>query len=69
MELKDFNELCIRDFDNGAVLDAIRGVFKERDELRRLISKSNGLNNLCDLFSYEWTIKGNCSCVGARPCH
>jgi len=33
MELKDFNELCKRDFDNGAVMNAIRGAFKERDEL------------------------------------
>ena len=34
MELKDFNELCSRDFDNGAIRDAIRQVFKERDKLR-----------------------------------
>ena len=33
MKLKDFDELCKRDFDNGAVLDEIRQVFKEHDEL------------------------------------
>ena len=37
MELKDFNELEQRDFENGAVRDAIRGVFKERDELHEAL--------------------------------
>jgi len=34
MELKDFNTLTIRDFENGAVIDEIYRVFKERDKLR-----------------------------------
>jgi len=33
MQLKDFKELTKRDFDNGAVINAIQQVFKERDEL------------------------------------
>ena len=33
MQLKDFDELVKRDFDNAAVTNAIRQVFKERDEL------------------------------------
>lgn len=33
MELKSFDKLGKRDFENGAVLDEIREIFKERDEL------------------------------------
>jgi len=33
MNLKDFNELEKRDFDNAAVWNAIREVIKQRDEL------------------------------------
>ena len=36
MELKDFDELEIHDFDNGAVIDSIRDTIRERDELRGL---------------------------------
>jgi hypothetical protein len=32
--LKWFDSLTKRDFDNGAVIDEIRDVFKERDEFR-----------------------------------
>lgn len=52
MELKDFNELCKRDFENGAVRNAIRGVFKERDEARavsvRLIHLNKAVVKKCD---------------------
>ena len=34
MELKDFDKLIKRDFENGAILEEIRSVFKERDSFR-----------------------------------
>ena len=48
MELKDFNELELRDFENGAVKDTIRLVFKERDKLRMNIrDKQHTICPLC----------------------
>lgn len=43
MELKDFDKLRDMDFENGAVLDEIRKVFKERDQLRHYKDSTVGL--------------------------
>jgi hypothetical protein len=45
MKLKDFDELVRRDFDNAAVTNAIRQVFKERDELLKVVI---GLDEISD---------------------
>lgn len=66
MKLKDFDELCKRDFDNAAVIEAIRRVFKERDELRHLSSECSGLAKGCACNQKPTTIHCNI-CGGLVP--
>lgn len=41
MELEFFDKLALKDFENHAVIRAIRLVFRERDKLRQLVPESS----------------------------
>jgi len=40
MDLSDFDRLTRKDFENGAVLDEIRSVFKEREDMAEILHES-----------------------------
>lgn len=50
MNLKQFDQLTKHDFDNGAVIDEIRDVIKQRDALREVLKPFAALDvgNLLD---------------------
>ena len=44
--LKDFDALTKRDFDNGAVLDAIREIIKQHTRMLKLLKGMIAISNL-----------------------
>ena len=48
-----FYSLRKRDFENGAVLDEIAQVFKDRDHLQNMVNKSQGMANEINILTKE----------------
>lgn len=64
MNLKDFNSLRKRDFENGAVLDEIAAVFKEVELLQEAVAKMSHRKcwNCAHVAYYLDAITPHCLC-------
>lgn len=55
--LKEFDSLTRRDFDNGAVLDEIRSVYKQRDALLRVTKGAITILGLGATLNEQWVLE------------
>ena len=62
MTVKEFDSLCQRDFENGAVKDSIRTALKERESLLTPIPEGRRRIIPCPSCGREWDTKKHSAC-------